>query len=299
KEEIFCSDKISRGEVIRKIKSETILVNNQGVKPSYVLKVGDVIVIEPQEKQVAKKGPVPNSKIKIKVISNNDNFLVINKPAGIQVHPDAHEKNRTVVNWLMAKYPKTRDVHDGSREAELRPGIVHRLDKDTSGVMVIAKNQKTFKALKKLFQSRQVRKIYLAIVHGQLEKKAGLIEKPLAKAASYKKQTIASSRTKTKVRSAVTEYRVMNATKDYSLLEVYPKTGRTHQIRVHLTSIGHPIMGDALYKGKGTITASGPLPERHLLHASQLEFSLAGKKYTFRTALPDEFFGYFPMEVKH
>lgn len=286
--EVFCNEKITRGEIIREIKSGKILLNGKNVKASYILKEEDKITITSFHPPAG--GPiynkiVPNKNIKIKIIFENNDFLVIDKPAGIQIHPDAHEKENTVVNWLIAKYPKIKTVHDSSREAELRPGIVHRLDKDTSGVMVMAKNQKTFNALKKLFQSRKVKKTYMAIVQGILKEKIGTIETSLAKAANYKKQIIASSRTKTKIRPAFTGYSVLQEFKGYSLVEAYIKTGRTHQIRIHLWSIGHPVVGDQLYRSKGF---GNNLAERQLLHAEKIGFKLGGKDFNFQSPLPKD-----------
>jgi 23S rRNA pseudouridine1911/1915/1917 synthase len=282
--EIFCNEKISRADIIREIKSGKILVNGKIVKPSYVLKESDELNVVKGERE-KEAGLFPNSKIKIKVLEDNANFLVIDKPAGIQVHPDAHEKENTIANWLLANYPKIKDVHDGSRDAQLRPGIVHRLDKDTSGLMVIAKNQKTFNTLKKLFQDRKVKKTYLAIVHGILKEKTGTIETEIAKSADYKRQTIATVRTRTKARSAFTGYSVLKEFKDYSLVEAYLKTGRTHQIRIHLWSIGHPVVGDQLYKRKAKSNLAG----RQMLHAEKLSFMLGSKAYSFRSNPPADF----------
>ena len=153
--------------------------------------------------------------------------------------------------------------------------------------LILAKNQKTFDALKKMFQTRKIKKSYLAIVYGQLDKKEGVIEKALARSNDYKKQTIASEKTKTTVRSAVTAYKVQKEMADYSLVEVFPKTGRTHQIRIHLWSIGHPVVGDTLYKRKNNIA----LPEaakRQLLHAQNLSFKLGSKSFSFEAKMPKD-----------
>lgn len=284
--EVFCNGEVSRVEISREVKVGNILVNGKKVRPSHILKEHDEVRVEMGERE-REVGLTPSSKIKIKIIEDNKNFLVIDKPAGIQVHPDAHEKNNTIVNWLMAKYPEIKNVHDKSRDAELRPGIVHRLDRETSGVMVVAKNQKTFDALKKLFQARKIKKIYLALVYGQLEKKEGVIKKALARSNDYKKQTIATEKTKTTVRSAVTEYKVQKELENYSLVEVCPKTGRTHQIRIHLWSIGHPIVGDALYKRRNNLAVPEKV-DRQLLHAQRLIFNLGKTSYSFEARTPKD-----------
>jgi len=285
--EVFCNGEMSRVEISREVKEGKILVNGKKVRPSHILKENDVISLGQLMSKETSNVIAPNPKLKIKIIEDNKNFLVIDKPAGIQVHPDAHKKNNTVVNWLIAKYPEVKKIHDGSRDAELRPGIVHRLDRETSGVMVVAKNQKTFDTLKKLFQTRKVKKSYLALVYGILEKKEGVIEKALARSNDYKKQTIATDKTKTMVRPAVTAYRVQKEMADYSLVEVSPKTGRTHQIRIHLWSIGHPVVGDTLYKRRNNID----LPEavkRQLLHAEKLSFNIGGKTHFFEAKMPKD-----------
>jgi len=275
----------TRGEIIRQIKEGNILVNGKKIKPSYILKEGDVIesgIMNHESGNAENKKISPNSKIKLDIIHQDKNIIVVNKPAGLQVHPDFHEKNNTLVNGLIAKFPEIESIGEDST----RPGIVHRLDKDTSGVIIIARNQKTFLELKDKFKNREMRKTYWAIVYGKLKNKEGIIDKPLARAASYRKQVIAGHKTKTKIREAATHYKVMKEWKNYSLVEVTPKTGRTHQIRVHLTSIGHPIVGDKIYKIKKMeeIKAS-----RQMLHAANLAFELDGQKYDFKAKLPEDF----------
>ena len=286
KEEVFFNLKITRGEIIRQIKSGNILVNNKAVKPSYSLKENDVIeIMEHKTWNREQEIVLPNSDIKLKIIYQDDNVVVIDKPAGLQAHPDQHEKTHTVANALVAQFPEIKNVG----EDLLRPGIVHRLDKDTSGIMVVARNQKTFEELKKKFKTRQMKKIYWAIVVGSLGESgsAGVIDRPLARAASYRKQVVAAKKTKTKIRPAVTEYRVIKNGEDFSLLEVFPRTGRMHQIRVHLFSLGHSIMGDKIYRLKNAKIIPGAA--RQMLHAKSLEFELESKKYHFEAELPVDF----------
>jgi 23S rRNA pseudouridine1911/1915/1917 synthase len=289
KEEFFFYEPVSRGELIRAIKSGEIQVNGKKIKPSYQLRENDKIALPENLQNLSneKQEVMPNAELELDIIFQDDNIIVINKPAGIQVHPDANEKENTIANALVAIYPKIKDVHDDSPGSYLRPGIVHRLDKNTSGVLVAAKNIETFERLKNLFQNRRIQKKYIALVSGTLRDKRGIITKPIARAGNYRKQVIAGSKTKTKVRGAVTIYKVIKEYKNYSLLEVKPETGRMHQIRIHLFSIGHPVVGDELYRLKGANLQKGL--SRHLLHAESLFFCLDGEKFRFHVKLPGDF----------
>lgn len=232
------------------------------------------------------------------IIYEDKDFIVIAKPSGLQVHaaqiserakePRAKMPNEpTLTDWLVERWPEIKKVGD---DPALRPGIVHRLDKDTSGIMLVVKTQAAFEYLKKLFQNHEVKKTYLAIVSGVPKAKAGTIDAPIGIRTGTLKR---STRSEKMSKSAITEYRV---TKEFeyksgdrvakvSLLEVMPKTGRTHQIRVHLASIGHPILGDRLYSPK----AKGGMV-RLMLHAFSLEFtSIDGKRVRFEAEPPVEF----------
>jgi 23S rRNA pseudouridine1911/1915/1917 synthase len=190
---------------------------------------------------------------------------------------------------LLAHYPEIIGVHDGSVGAEERPGIVHRLDKDTTGVIVIARNMEAFIALKESFKNRNVEKKYLALAKGIFKEKEGVIEKALAKSSSYRKQIIARGNTKTVVRPAETHFKVLEEFENCSLVELTPKTGRTHQIRIHLSSIGHPIIGDNVYDKIEKADLLQDLAKRQLLHAQKLKFELFGKQYDFVAPLPEDF----------
>ncbi len=230
-----------------------------------------------------------NPSIKLKIIYENEDVLVLDKPADLVVHPIKPEQDDTLVNGLIVCCPEIKNVGDDV----LRPGIVHRLDKDTSGLMVVAKNNAAFDFLKKQFQERHVIKKYLALVIGQVKDKKGIITKAIS--LSRKDHRKRSALLDDKAKKAWTEYRVLKSFsardgsalggKDYTLLEVRPKTGRTHQIRVHLASIGHPIAGDKQYKFKRQ-----PWPEnlnRQFLHAAYLKFQLPdGKMMEFKSELP-------------
>lgn len=275
---------LSRGEIIKNIKEGKILVNNETIKPSYHLRENDKIESKISFKR---EGIIPNNKLKLNIIYSDDNIIVVNKVPGMQVHPDSNEKENTLANALISKFPEIENVHDDSLGSYLRPGIVHRLDKDTSGIIVVARNKKTFDELKEMFQERKVHKKYVALVYGQLKDKKGIITRPIARAGSYKKQVIAGFKTKTKIRGAVTHYKQLKRFSNFTLVEALPFTGRMHQIRIHLFSIGHPIVGDKLYRLKNQRETAGV--SRQLLHAQSLNFTLFGEKFSFSTPLPQDF----------
>jgi len=282
KEEVFCNEEISRGKIIKQINDGYVLVNNKSAKPSYKLKQNDELKVK---KIASPKILKANPKTSINIIFQNENFAVIDKPAGITVHPSPANKDNTgtLASGLMNVFPQIKNVGDNPQE---RPGIVHRLDKDTSGLMVVALNQRTFFELKRLFSERKVKKEYLALVQGNVENKTEIINQPLARSSSYKKQVVAHRKTRTQAREAVTEYRLEKRYEKYDLLCVTPKTGRTHQIRVHLASLGHPVVGDRTYSSKKYFGRNQPT--RQLLHAEELSFSLAGKKYDFNSPMPED-----------
>ena len=213
----------------------------------------------------------------------------MNKPAGLLVHGTQNrEQESTLVDWLVEHYPEIKNVGD---DPEIRPGIVHRLDKETSGVMIVAKTQQFFEYLKNLFQNHQVQKTYLALVFGRLPKK-GLIEKPIGLRSGTVKHSTSAQYMKM-IKEAVTEYKAVRYLRkneqEFSLVQLMPKTGRTHQLRVHLASIGHPVMGDKLY-GKSQLAKSKILGlERQFLHAQSIEFNLVdGQKIKLEADLPTE-----------
>ncbi len=217
----------------------------------------------------------------MKIIFENDDILIIDKPTNLTVHPIKPEQENTLVNQLLAYEPKIKNVGDNL----LRPGIVHRLDKDTSGLMVITKNQKSFEHLKKQFTQRKVTKKYLALVHGKVKDNKGIITKSISfSKKDFRKRTALLDKDS---KTAITEYQVIKKFSNYTLLEVQPKTGRTHQIRIHLHSIGHPVVGDKQYKFKRLKAPQGLT--RQFLHAAYLKFkSVDGKMMEFKSELPEE-----------
>ena len=283
-EEVFFNSEITRGEVIRNIKGGQILMNDTVAKPSYILKEQDKISIKIKKE---KAEVIPNQNVKLEIIYQDKNIIIVNKPARISVHPNDTEKENTLVNVLVVSFPEIKKINDGSEGSYLRPGIVHRLDKDTSGAMVVAKNKKTFLELKRKFTDREIEKNYVALVYGNLEKKSGVVDAPIARSASFKKQKIARGKIKGTARPAVTAYKLLKRYPGFDFVEVLPKTGRMHQIRVHLAYLGHPIVGDAKYKRKDLTAPAGIT--RQLLHAQKLKFELWGKEYSFKADLPKDF----------
>lgn len=229
----------------------------------------------------------------IEIIYKDDDMIVVNKSPGISVHGGVSVSGITVADMLVAQFPEIARVRDPlapAEEAALRPGIVHRLDKDTSGVMVIARTQTAFDALKILFQSRAVAKTYRAIVCGAPKDRSGIIALPIGRMIKNPlKRGVAQGKIEIRgAREAVTEYRVIKAGIQYSLVELMPKTGRMHQLRVHMKALGHPIACDVVYGGKHVCCPSGV--SRQMLHASSLSFSYpVGVKRYFEADPPEDF----------
>ncbi len=242
----------------------------------------------------------PDKNIPLNIVYEDEDVVVLNKQAGISVHPSINESSGTIANALIARYPEIKNVG----EDPLRPGIVHRLDKDTSGLLVVAKNQKAFEFLKKEWhppdrttsvvragEGRVVKK-YLTLVLGHLKNEKGEIKSELTRSIKdfRKRMVVRPEKNSEKTingKLAVTEYKVIKNYKNYSLVEVYPKTGRMHQIRVHMASLGHPVVGDKVY-GKRSPFGRSPVG-RQFLHAYYLKFSLPdGKSIALESDLPDD-----------
>ncbi len=234
---------------------------------------------------------------KITVIYENENLLVLDKPSGLAVHKDGKRDEYTLADWVLENYQELAKVGEPWRaqngEVILRPGIAHRLDKETSGVLLVAKTQEYFEYLKSLFKERQIRKEYRAFVYGGFkeEKKQGVIDLPIARSVKFGKFTAQGKSRGTK-REALTHYEVLlqsgeKQEDDFAYLSLRPKTGRTHQLRVHLKAVHRPIVCDKLYAPKKPCTLGF---ERLALHAYKISFEdLDGKELTFTADLPDDF----------
>jgi 23S rRNA pseudouridine1911/1915/1917 synthase len=226
-------------------------------------------------------------KKKIKILYEDNDVLAIDKPAGIAVHDDSEgNQEYSIADWVMENYPKMKKVgeQDGT---VVRPGIVHRLDKDTSGVLLLAKNQDAYLFIKKQFQDKTIKKVYQAIIYGGLKNDVGIIDRPIGKSKDNFNSNATGSRARGELRDAVTYYKVLERFIGYSLLELRPRTGRTHQLRVHLKSVSHPIVCDSVY-AKGQPCPVGL--KRQALHAVSVEFNLpSGKDIRVESPLPADF----------
>ena len=279
--------KLSRGWLQRLIKQGLITVNDKKAKTNYQLKSTDKLKINLASKKEVKISPNPN--LSLRIIFEDKDFLIIDKPAGILVHPAQKSTNKTIASAVLAYLPQLKNIGDNP----LRPGIVHRLDKDTSGLLLIAKNQEAFSELKLLFKKRKIKKIYKALVFGWLKKSKGKIESYIIRSSKtpQKRTSLPFLRQGLKGKRALTYYRVEKRLKDqannrYSLLSLQLKTGRTHQIRAQLASINCPVVGDPLYKAKKL--SCQPNIKRMFLHAEKLAFQFKNRYYQFSSPLPLE-----------
>jgi 23S rRNA pseudouridine1911/1915/1917 synthase len=255
--DIFVASKdigITRSQVQKLAHDGFIYVNHTRAKAARKMRPGDIvsITIPPRPMPLLEPEDIPLS-----VLYNDNDILVIDKPAGIVVHPSAGHPSNTLVNAILFSCPELREV-----SSNLRPGIVHRLDKDTSGVMVIAKSNSVHNALTTQWKNHSVKKRYLALVPGNLHSQKDLINCPIGRHPINRKKMAVI----TNGRSSQTRYQVIEYRNDHSLIEVSPLTGRTHQIRVHLAYIGHPLTGDTLYGKKSQLL------NRQFLHANYLGF---------------------------
>ncbi len=271
---------ISRTTVQRLIKEGHITINDAPVKSNLRLEGGEeAVVILPE---VEETGLIPED-IPLDIHYEDDDLLVINKPAGMVVHPGSGHESGTLVNAVLAYCPDVLNV--GS---EKRPGIVHRLDKETSGLILVAKNDRALYYLQDQFKERTVKKRYLALVEGQVQPPTALIDAPVGRDTRQRKKmaVITSRHSSAQARPAQTMYNTITTYDDFTLVECIPQTGRTHQIRVHMAYIGHPLVGDKVYgRRKQQLRI-----KRHFLHAAGLVFKrpFDHETLTFESELPPD-----------
>ena len=247
---------LSRSQANEAIKAGTVLVNGKLAKAKYVVKEGDVITyVLPEEEVLEYKA----EDIPLDIIYEDADVAVVNKPQGIVVHPSAGHTSGTLVNALMYHVKDLSSIN-----GVVRPGIVHRIDKDTSGLLMIAKNDKAHNALAAELKDKKSLRKYVAIVHGNLPNDRGVIEAPIGRSDKDRKKQAVTAKGK----PAVTRFTVLERFGNYTLVELQLETGRTHQIRVHMAYIGHPVAGDPLYGPRKTLKGQG-----QFLHAKTLGFT--------------------------
>lgn len=262
----------SRETITKMLAEEYILVNGKSIKASYKVKVGDVILIKDG---FVKEMSLEATKMDIDIVYEDEYLMVINKDSGVVVHPGAGNSNDTLVNGLLY-YNKTL-----SKGEEFRPGIVHRLDKDTSGLMIIAKDDKAHELLADDFKNKRIHREYIALLDGVFPQKKAIIDAPIGRSKQYfDKMEVCKDGKK-----AITNLEVIKKYKDYTLVKLVLETGRTHQIRVHLAYIGYPVHNDPVYSNK-VCTDFG-----QFLHSAYLKFKhpITGEVLEFNSKLPEEF----------
>ena len=270
------NENITRTSAQRMIEEGNILVNGKKQKVAYKINIDDVVTVVPEE---IKEISIEAEDIPIDVIYEDKDIIVVNKPKGMVVHPANGNYNGTLVNAIMGMCKETLSGIGG----ELRPGIVHRLDKDTSGLLIIAKNDKAHVKMSDQIKNHEVKKTYIALVRGVIKENEATIDMPIGRSTSDRKKMAVNKEGK----NAITHIKVIKRYDKYTLLQVTIETGRTHQIRVHLSYIGYPIIGDTTYSnGKNKFGVVG-----QCLHAKSLEFKhpITGKEMKLEAPLPEYF----------
>jgi len=277
--DVYLSGKLrapARNQVQKEIDKGRVRVNSGPSKSSYRLKEGDLVEVayEVEEPETLRPENIP-----LDVLYLDDQVVVVRKPGGMVVHPGAGVRNATLVNALLFRFPDIAGVGE-----EERPGIVHRLDKETSGIMVVARTLPAYRELLRQFKAREVEKTYLGVIWGRMPQKEGRIDRAIGRHPKYRQRISVKTRSP---KQAVTFYKVLQEKGDFSLLEIKPLTGRTHQIRVHLAAAGHPIVGDGRY-GRRMV---GNVRVRLFLHAHRLAFSHPStrERLEFISPMPPEF----------
>jgi len=280
----------SRNYFQKLIEQNVVSVNDTHPKPSILLKAGDIINITFPPEMTVSARDVSTDHVGIEIVFEHEHFVIINKPPYVVTHPTTlTDTQPSVVDWLIKKYPSITSIGDSER-----PGIVHRLDKDTSGLMIIARTLYAHGQFGNLFKNRSIKKTYIALVEGQPEQTGSMDfsigRDPITrnKMTSFAMgESIPATSQKTThaagaIRPALTNYKVLQYFENAALLELNPVTGRTHQIRVHCTAMGHPLIGDELY-GKAS-----KLIKRQALHAHSIAFEFDGIPYSFTQELPED-----------
>ena len=267
---------ISRSRIQEMIRTGLAVVDGRREKPGYKVKTGETVALDMPEKKVYEVLP---ELIPLNVVYEDEQFVVLNKPPGLVVHPAPGNYTGTLVNALLYHYGSLPSSGAPGSERE-RAGIVHRLDKDTSGVMVVARPDQALRALSAQFKDRTVRKKYLALVSGVIKKGSGTIDAAIGRHVKERKKISVHTH---KAREAVTLFRVRERFPKATLVEVEIKTGRTHQIRVHMALAGHPVLGDRTYGPAASVKAGGLMIPRQMLHAEALSIlhPLTGHPMTF------------------
>lgn len=285
--DLFLKERLpfSRKKISNLIKSGNVFIEGKKVKPSLILKGGEKVIVEFNENEATELIPLPVVPDP-KILFEDENYLAIDKPSGIIVHPNLKNLNQpTISSWLIYKWPELKKVG----EDPLRPGIVHRLDKETSGVLLVCKTNEAFFHLKEQFQKRLVKKEYLALVLGEIKKDKGIIDFPLSysRKSPFKRKIVLKGKENKKAKPALTSFKVIKRFKGFTFLKLFPHTGRTHQIRVHLSSLGFPIVGDTKYGfKKAKLPFSVP---RLFLHAFKISFkTIDGKFLEIESPLSDD-----------
>lgn len=277
-----------RNQIRHLLEKNNVLINNRIVSSHYLVRAGDSISFKPKENKtviMSEAKPDESKKLfsKIKIIAETNDYVVLNKPAGLLMHPASNVNAVSLVDWLLQTYPKIRQVG----EDPMRPGIMHRLDREVSGLVVVAKNQNSFDDLKRQFKSRLIMKEYTALVHGADLPDMGEINFLIERSSQgYKMAAKPLSQTG---KTAITTFTVMKRFHNYTLVTVHIKTGRTHQIRAHFSAYNHPVVGDDLYTGLKLRTLNKKLDlGRIFLIATKLSFiDIKGQKQTFSIKIPN------------